>query len=316
MTVPLTLNELSLESEAPDAGVARARMAALIELLLSLARLGVREPLRTSWPLDGLMLAPDYPVSQWLNDRAVDREARGYWRSLISRAPRLRREDLHALDEEGWECRHEGRLALGLGAAYRLNGLAVSLASADGWATPWVPVTITRLLDDGNLDDTTHRVEHASTNEHLVVHQPWLQHSLRTVRDWNDLWTRRAELFPSLVFCQSVYDQTISLSPGSDAWHAIRKRLWELEEYFSSWTHGPFEPARLPCKTTQESQATLREHSKERTFLCPDGVHRVFSWHVRFTPGAGRIHFFPDFVSFTGIIGYIGEHLPTVKDPT
>src|SRR6478735_4743559 len=121
MTVPIALNELSLEAAASDAAVARTRMATLIELLRRLATLGVREPLRTSWPLDGLMLAPDYPVNQWLNDLAVEREARSYWRSLISRAPLLRGEDFQALDEEGWECRYEGRMALGLGAAHRLN---------------------------------------------------------------------------------------------------------------------------------------------------------------------------------------------------
>ena len=53
-----------------------------------------------------------------------------------------------------------------------------------------------------------------------------------------------------------------------------------------------------------------------RTFLCPDGEERLFSWHVRYTPGAGRIHFLPLGPREGCLIGYIGHKLPTVKYPT
>jgi len=44
------------------------------------------------------------------------------------------------------------------------------------------------------------------------------------------------------------------------------------------------------------------------TFLCPDGKERSFDFHLRFTPGAGRIYFYPKQPGAI-IVGYIGEKL-------
>ncbi|MCI0528399.1 MAG: hypothetical protein L0Y56_13245, partial [Nitrospira sp.] len=64
-----------------------------------------------------------------------------------------------------------------------------------------------------------------------------------------------------------------------------------------------------------ESQATLQQFGRERTFRSPDGEERIFSWHVRLTPGSWRIYFFPEEAGKM-IVGYIGPHLPTVSYPT
>jgi hypothetical protein len=50
--------------------------------------------------------------------------------------------------------------------------------------------------------------------------------------------------------------------------HAFRKR------YKMSTARNP------------ESAVTLQQVASERTFLCPDGTKRVFSWRLRLTPGA------------------------------
>jgi len=66
-------------------------------------------------------------------------------------------------------------------------------------------------------------------------------------------------------------------------------------------------------KVSPESSMTLEMYGRERTFRCPDGQKRLFSWHLRLTPHAWRIHFYPDEQTKTLIIGYIGHHLPTVR---
>ncbi len=85
--------------------------------------------------------------------------------------------------------------------------------------------------------------------------------------------------------------------------------------YSSSWVGGSFEPGALPSKITPESDQTLQQFRQEHTFLCPDGIERLFSWHARYTPGDGRIFFFPDEGRRKIIIGHIENKLPTVMYP-
>ena len=92
----------------------------------------------------------------------------------------------------------------------------------------------------------------------------------------------------------------------------IEKKLSDLQEYAASWSIGAFDAGKIASKATPESESTLKQYSQERTFTCPDGQNHVFSWHVRLTPLAWRIYFYP---KQTGelIIGYIGPHLRTVR---
>jgi len=55
-----------------------------------------------------------------------------------------------------------------------------------------------------------------------------------------------------------------------------------------------------------ESETRLQQFEKQLTFRCPDDVKRVFSLHVRMTPGAWRLHFSPESGPGKIIIGYIG----------
>ena len=93
----------------------------------------------------------------------------------------------------------------------------------------------------------------------------------------------------------------------------VVRRLFELERYCQESTTGAFEPTRLSTKASPESQVTLNQYGKERTFLCPDDIERTFSWHLRLTPGAWRLYFIPFPKTRKMIIGYIGPHLRTVK---
>ncbi len=93
----------------------------------------------------------------------------------------------------------------------------------------------------------------------------------------------------------------------------ILDRLSLLEHFCKDWLEGPFESQRIACRATPESMATLEQYGSERTFSCPDGEMRLFSWHVRLTPHAWRIYFFPLEGKRQLIIGYIGHHLSIAK---
>src|SRR5262249_22823689 len=153
--------------------------------------------------------------------------------------------------------------------------------------------------------------------DHVTTHQDWITRRLQTgVHDGVDLWNRRDLLFPALTFCESMATTIQEFSSGSATLRQVVKRLFELEIYCRNWREGGFEPDQLPCKVSPESQTTLEQYGQERTFTCPDGEKRVFSWHVRLTPSAWRIHFLPEPSRRRIIIGYVGHHLPTASDPT
>ena len=319
MDLDMVFNELSVQSPASDIQTARQWMSDLLNTIIAATKRGVNRVLRTHRDFHATILAPGYPLAQWRNDRNVDREERRYFQILITKSPFL--VDLHdsEIEEKLGLCEftHEGDEAEGLGYAYLLESLAVSVRSKEQWESSILGLEAKQLDDDGSLTIEMVKVIHASQPNHVVEHEDWIQNRLQQgVRDGVDLWNRRHELFPSLIFCESVGKQILQLRSGNPMLQSTRKRLFELENYCKSWHEGSFNPDSLPTKTSPESQSTLQQYGIERTFLCPDGHERIFSWHVRLTPGAWRIHFDPEAETKKIIIGYIGRHLPTVSYPT
>lgn len=308
MSVPLYLNELSLDSKAPSTHEARQRMERLVRVADGLTALGAEAPVRTSVELYGQELAPGYRVADWYRDAETDRELRRLWMGRISSAPRPNQAASEA------EVTLGGRAASGLGAAWAHEGIAVSLASKPQWNTYALEVTIRALLDDGTVEETADQVRHASTLQHVERHEDWVRQGRGHPATAQELWQRRAELFPDLLFCEAVRGQLDAMVAGSDLWHAMHRHLYCLQDYARTWQTGPFDPGGLRGKPRAESQSTLNQYSEERTFRCPDGSKAVFSWHVSISRGY-RLHFHPDGTRFTITIGYVGKHLRTASGP-
>jgi hypothetical protein len=167
------------------------------------------------------------------------------------------------------------------------------------------------LEESGELSEEVTSVRHASEGTHVAAHTTWINESaMLDIGRGAQLWDARAEVFPHLKFCDSVREHLSGLPDGNPALGQVVKRLRELDEYTGAWITGPFDPDAIR-KATPESEATIDQYGDVRTFTCPDDKSRVFSWHVRCTPGTIRIHFLP--IEHSIIIGYIGPHLPTVK---
>ena len=73
-----------------------------------------------------------------------------------------------------------------------------------------------------------------------------------------------------------------------------------------NWIDGAFKLETLASKASVESQSRIREFENELTFKCSEGEERLFSLHVRITPGAWRLHFCTELGPEKIIIGYIG----------
>jgi hypothetical protein len=320
MDLEMVFNELSAHLPASSTEQARQWMTQFLSLMTTATRQGVNRVLRTNEDFHIASLAPNYSLENWRNDREVSLEERRFLKLLTTKAPFL--VDLPELQQKAlaseflWQGEKDLQTAVGLGYAYLLDAIAVSLPSAPQWQRLEVQLEYRWIETDGNLYSEQVQVKHSCSPEHVTAHQDWIAKRLQTgVRDGVDLWKRRFSLFPSLSFCDSVASSIEGIGSGSPMLRQVIKRLFELEAYCRDWQEGGFEPEKIPCKVSPESQTTLNQYGQERTFLCPDDVERLFSWHMRLTPGAWRLHFFPDTSTHTIIVGYIGAHLPTASDP-
>lgn len=320
MEVEMVLNELSLQP-ANDIWVAQQRMSIFLNTVVIATTNGVKRSIRTQEGLYALMLGPDYPVSKWVNDNKVDLEVRRFFRRLTTKTPFL--QDLEQTSIHGTVILSDPFLeherAVGLGVSFWLEALAVSFPSEQRWDTSYLPIRMSQLDENSELFDTIEEVHHASNADHIKDHLDWIRERIRgnqvKVRNGIDLCIHKKSLFPHLHFCASVEDQLKALLTGDLKVLAIQKKLQELESFCVDWLNGPFDPQKIASKITTESQATLRTYSSERTFICHDGEKRLFSWHMRLTPGEWRIYFHPIASGQELIIGYIGHHLPTVDYP-
>ena len=320
MDLEMVFNELSLQPTASSVEQARQWMTQFISLVITATKQGVSRVLRTDSDFQIAKLAPDYSLVNWRNDNEVRREERQFFRSLTAKAPFLvdmPQTRQTALASEFFHQAGENlHPALGLGYTYLLEAIAVSLPSAEWWLHPGIQIEHRWIEADENIYSEQVEVKHCCHPDHVAAHRDWITERLQTgVRDGVDLWSRRDSLFSALSFCESVATAIQEFSRGSAMLRQVVKRLFELEIYCRDWQVGGFEPDKLPCKVSPESQTTLEQYGQERTFICPDGVKRVFSWHVRLTPGAWRVHFLPEPSARRIIIGYVGPHLPTASDP-
>jgi hypothetical protein len=301
----LFFNELSLE-QVDHRAKAHTLFEALGKCYQSAAVHGFKE-IKVPNVFFGHTFAEAYTFFEWANDRDFDPDLRTLLKSKITTTPSI--EELY---EKNWEDKQsfamfqlEGRDALGLGAAssYVFDSIAISLSTQERWDESMINLKV--LTDEGEQNC---EVRHVSKAEHLAVHINWLEQKKKNeLRNGQQLWLKRHEHFPNLDFCEHIRGQLMPYGGNQPEFIQLRKRLLELEVYASQRASGEFDPDQIPSKTTPESETRLRDFANELNRLCTDGETREFNWHVRFTPGAGRIHFYPLEDSQVIIIGNIAN---------
>lgn len=312
MDLELVLNELSLQTPADSVDAAKQLMSELIDTAFKADEQGVNPVLRTHESFYSALIAPKYSIYDWLEDQSIDLEQRRFI-LLSSKFPFLKDiedsqlEDKHLLSE----FRFQEQLAQGLGIAYLLESLAISLNSEPQWNTTHIDLEAMWIDEDETEITETVSIIHASSPEHISQHIPWIQERLKTgVRDGFDLWKRRKNLFPSLSFCEMTKQQIQSLKAGDPILRQVVKRLFELESSCKQWKSGNFNLDSLPGKATPESQSRLQRLKSKLTIQCPDGKERLFSLHLPMTPGGWRLYFSTENLPPGNIIiGYIGSKI-------
>lgn len=156
-------------------------------------------------------------------------------------------------------------------------------------------------IEPNLLDFVETRDEFQQWTDRIVVTEPKI-----LIENGTILWLEREIFFPNLIFCKNVRKMIENFNSSMPAFVQITQRLFELETY-AVGRGNRFNPDHLPTKISPESVTRLNDFAQELTWECPDGIHRTFSWHSRYTPGAGRIHFYPLMDSNKIIIGSIAN---------
>ena len=315
MRTDLVFNELSLLPPSATILGAHDAMDNFVSTIKACRTQGIGTYLRTPIGFHFSELATGYPIARWLNDQGVDREKRLFIGTLATKTPYL--EDLLGTTEargfdEAEFAFNAGR-ADGLGVSYLLDAVGISLSTSPPWNATNLRI-IYRTLNEvsSEIEEKEVDVRHVSTPEHSNTHATELRNvRVDAILSGSRLWDARAELFTRLTFCDSVGPQIAGLTSGTGGLSIVFRSLVELQALCEAWIGGTFDSRGIP-NTTRESGATLQQFGEERTFTGPDGVARVFSWHIK--RGSIRIHFVPVAEKKSCLIGYVGPHLQTARN--
>lgn len=300
MTFIAFLNELSFPIGAMDEKGAEAAVVGLARTLQSLRRIHSSAALHSSVPLALIPLGDE----QWLGPVMATGRNRDEWRLLRgfeNRAP-FRVELGQAFGLEA-EYRHNDVLADGLGLSHTVGTLGVSFAE-EPWLVPTVALQRMSLNDNGECDEQVVQVHHAATPAHVTGHEEWLRRMPgERVRDGEELWSRRAEIYPHLLFLPRTEPHLRAFKAGEIYLASAQNALMDLEIAAARWKTKDAAMPTFLTKVTPEGE----HRSKLFNFDDLLGVQRCFNWHSRYTPGAGRVHFWCDRSSGLLTIAHVGE---------
>ena len=319
MDLDMVFNELSARTLAPDISTARQWMSELISTMREAKGCGLKG-IRTQTDFHDMVLAENYPLRRWRNDNEVNREERTFLRTLATKRFFEKIDDVEIkikVENPDCELSLQSSPAEGFKVAHYLETLAISLNSESLWNSSRINLELIQIDDNGNLIEESVELLHASKKSHVLEHADWIKNRLQSERlNGMELWKRRDELFPSLQFCNAGNKQLQKLRTGEKKLELVLEVLSVLDKCAKNWQAGHFSLEGYPFEESGESEATLNQYWRERTFLCPDGEERLFERHVKLKECNWRIHFFPKVKTTKVIIGYVGIHLPTDKYPT
>ena len=304
----LVFNELSLAFPTSSIENGKDLMKELLLLYRHFVNIGLHKNILIKNNFNGMLLCEDYPIEKWRNDNSVDIELRRLFAGFNDKAEFINEVDYM----EEFVC--EKGKSIGLLVAALTDSIALSFKSDVFWNDNFIKGKVISINYD-NLVEELAEAMNASRKDNIsqlieIIHQKKDDEKCGILTGI-ELWERKEELFPYLVFCDSVENQITGIQVAYIK--QVIKKLDILNQFFKSWSGEAFNKNELP-NVDPESSETLTRFKKEHTFKLPDGRELVFSYHIRYTGNyEGRIFFFPDNITRKGIIGHVGGKLPTVS---
>lgn len=298
-----------------------ARVLRLARTLQAFDDLGAPRVLRSVRDAADRDIGDGSGLRRWCFDRATDRDAGRLLATRLASQPFIDGDcGLFAAAEgpRAVEAKVSGISVLGAGLAALTDGVIVPLASASRPAGGTLSVTLAYLDDAGERSETIEVPAFASAEEVEPQRSMLLERIDRSVADGQVLLARLGDLFPRLRLGTRAVDQIAALTGSEPVFQQLLRHLRALDVSATRWPEGEgFEPAGVTYSV--ESKATLDDGTlgPMREFPAPEGFEAErWSLHTKLTGGAGaRLYFRAVRTGAEAVVlvGYFGDHLPTVR---
>jgi len=305
----IVFNELSVQFYERKESAIQA-MRNLMMVYACCQKIGIND-LKINSDFIAAKIAPDYTVAMWMSDDSVSKEQKIAFLQYATKAPYVD-EMISSKSTEGnalFEFYHKGNLVKGMGVAYLLGAPLISFY-CDIWNVSDVQVEVNILEDDdGEVVTEIHKLRHCSSNEHVAIIGDWLAGlNIPTISDGIELWVKKGDLYPNLIFCENTRKQLSCLHINTPSFQQVLSRLSELQSVAVSMNNN-FDPDVFKYKVSPESTTRINDLGDKLKFKGKGEAYTLFSWHLRYTPGKGRIHFYPDEATNQIYVGYIGSKI-------
>lgn len=197
--------------------------------------------------------------------------------------------------------------ALGLGFAHLFDGLSLSLATHDFWIEQSIELDLSALNATGEV--LTSQVVARNADSPAAITR--LANTLRmlltpTIAHGAELWERRSELLPNLVFIPRTRAQLEAILPGDPMLEQAWIKLRGIDQAIQAWKIAKAPYPMFPFSVRPES----RSRRALAAFEDIEGNSRIFSEHCDLAPTEARIHFIVATVPQRhALIGHIGRKL-------
>lgn len=311
-------NELSVQ-ETESKQIARLVLADFVNATVRATELGFTELRLYEKALPNLYsisLHGTYNIDHWLNDREVGKDLQDRFRLLVTSSPLIRDEEFREFEfysrsEFFKKTNDVSHQVWGMGAAHIYNTLSIGLSTTNDWRKNLISIQHYYLNQNGDDNINQVTIRHISNIQTLETHLEWWEKlKFESLKKSAELWDRREEFFPNLIFCQEVKTQLQKIGV-SKTLSQIIERLRSLDQYTKLWSEGSFSYEDTKKKTnlriSPESQSTINKFGTQRKFFIPGLGKILFDLHIK--AGDLRFHFYPDNNTKKIYIGYIGKHL-------
>lgn len=299
-----------------------ARLHLLAATLQALDQLGAPRILRSVRDAADRDIGAGRGLRSWCFDKTVDEVARRLVASRLGKQPFIDgAEGLFTLAEgqRAIEATVRGVPVFGCGLAALNGGLVIALGSATMSTGAKVTVDLLYLDADGESKETVEVLCLIEPTEVDTSRDTIIAKVDEAVSDGSVLVARAPEMFPKLRFGTLARDQIAALVGTEPIFRQLLRHLRALDLGARDWKpETPFAPSgALPWSV--ESKSTLEDGKlgPMRDFPVPEGfVVERWSLHTKLTGGAGsRLYFRAERNGDNAVvlIGYFGDHLPTVK---